>query len=265
MSTELNFTQVFRPIPIKIFTPVPIFQVPLQIPKTTLIFSAIPSPKRIQVQKPKTPQKKILVNQQKPHQKKVIFSKTRPIKKLDKSLTLLTLNQIEIFKQHIKHFPLIDSLSEEDLQINLLTRMLFNENYFNVINKEHLQNDDTLIISASSTKITDEFHKKLLQDKTYDKVNCIFNSNDSLTVSSLIKSAYHEMKETLLEMQKNYIGKKKKMLNENLQKKVFQLVVLINEIYDEYFSESESENSTNISSKSKKKFTKNCRLSARLR
>jgi hypothetical protein len=141
------------------------------------------------------------LNSPKPHSKK--------IKKKDKTTQKFLLNQIEINGHSISKFPVI-SLNDDEISVELLIRMLNEANYFNVVDKYY----------SNSPIIDEEKYNKpsLLKvfKKELDKLKNLYlideNINEFNPVN-LIKNFYKQIKNCIVQIQKNFVGKKKNSLN----------------------------------------------------
>ena len=141
------------------------------------------------------------LNSPKPHSKK--------IKKKDKTTQKFLLNQVEINGHSISKFPVI-SLNDDEISVELLIRMLNEANYFNVVDKYY----------SNSPIIDEEKYNKpsLLKvfKKELDKLKNLYlideNINEFNPVN-LIKNFYKQIKNCIVQIQKNFVGKKKNSLN----------------------------------------------------
>ena len=160
------------------------------------------------------------LNSPKPHSKK--------IKKKDKTTQKFQLNQIEINGHSISKFPVI-SLNDDELSVELLIRMLNEANYFNVVDKYY----------SNSPIIDEEKYNKpsLLKvfKKELDKLKNLYlideNVNEFNPIN-LIKNFYKQIKNCIVQIQKNFVGKKKNSLNIEQCNKLELLIHSCNAITD---------------------------------
>ncbi len=131
-------------------------------------------------------------------------------KKLDKTQINVQLNQIEINGFSLVKFPAVNNIPLEDLSINLYVRMLVEENYFEVVNK----------YISDIPPLNEEKLNKQTSINKFRKIKNILNNlylieeneNENNPVN-IIKNYYHQIKDTLLLIQKNFVGKKKSICN----------------------------------------------------
>ena len=137
--------------------------------------------------------------------------KTKKLKKLDKTKINIQLNQIEIKGISLIKFPAINNIKSEDLSVNLLVRMLVEENYFNIVNKFI---SDIPPIEEKINKQVSINKFKRLKNKISELYLIEENNNENNPIN-MIKNYYHQIKETVLLIQKNFVGKKKAIYNIN--------------------------------------------------
>ena len=154
--------------------------------------------------------------------------KTKPkkIKKKDKTTISFQLNQISINGFSISKFPVI-SIDEEFLYVDLLLRMLNETNYFKIVDKYYSN-----IPVLDEKKYNKPTSIKLFK-KEKDKLNDLYLIEDNIDENNPIKlifNYYRQIKNTILQIQKNYIGKKKNSLNIEQCQNLEKLIRSCNEI-----------------------------------
>ena len=156
--------------------------------------------------------------------------KKKPVKKtkkLDKTKINVQLNQIEINGFSLVKFPAVNNIPLEDQSVNLYVRMLVEENYFEVVNK---------YISDIPPLNEEKLNKQTVINK-FRKIKHILNNlylidenkNENNPVN-IIKNYYHQIKDTLLLIQKNFVGKKKAICNMKLCEILEKLIKSCNDI-----------------------------------
>ena len=153
-------------------------------------------------------------------------TKPRKIKKKDKTTMSFQLNQISINGYSISKFPVI-SIKEEDLYVDLLLRMLNETNYFKIVDK-YCSNIPVLDEKKYNKSTTIKLFKKE-KDKIHDLYLIDDNINENNPIK-LIYNFYRQIKNTVLQIQKNYIGKKKNSLNIEQCQNLEKLIRSCNEI-----------------------------------
>ena len=153
-------------------------------------------------------------------------TKPRKIKKKDKTTMSFQLNQISINGYSISKFPVI-SIKEEDLYVDLLLRMLNETNYFKIVDK-YYSNIPVLDEKKYNKSTTIKLFKKE-KDKLQDLYLIEDNINENNPIK-LIYNFYRQIKNTVLQIQKNYIGKKKNSLNIEQCQNLEKLIRSCNEI-----------------------------------
>ena len=154
--------------------------------------------------------------------------KKKPVsKKLDKTKINVQLNQIEINGFSLVKFPAVNNIPLEDQSVNLYVRMLVEENYFEIVNK---------YISDIPPINEEKFNKQTAINK-FKKIKHILNNlylieenkNENNPVN-MIKNYYHQIKDTLLLIQKNFVGKKKSICNIKLCETLEKLIKSCNDL-----------------------------------
>ena len=261
--TSLNTTPIFRPFPIKItqytlvpkelsFFPFSIFNSPNNFTFTSTVITRIPSPIKPSSLSNDTPSSSIISEDNSKLLRKTFRKKTfkvippssnkihKRLKKLDKSTIEISLDQLQVKNTKLNSFPLV-KCNLQSLKLSILNRMLLNENYFTINNDMitsnnsfnnnnlyHLNENSEICSSVKNNIINNENYKCILN--TYNNEH---NINLNLKIGDVIRAIYNQIKETVNEIQKNFIGKKKEILNITLINKLYYLITLCNEISSE--------------------------------
>lgn len=154
-------------------------------------------------------------------------TKAKKLKKKDKRVETYLLNQICIDNISIAKFPMIQ-LPEEDLSVQLLTRMVATENYFIIVDKYYSNIpgiEEEMINNKSFIKL---FNKE--KEKINNELYLIDENVNETLPEVLLRNFYSQIKETILAIQKNYIGKKKNALNDSECSKLKRLIQSCNEV-----------------------------------
>lgn len=155
-------------------------------------------------------------------------SKSKKLKKKDKTKIILYLNQIKINGVSLHKFPLI-MIPEEDLNVEIFQRMLIEENYFELEDKNLKQS--TIFSQEKLNKKC--FTKYFLKQKSKRSSLYLVDDNEKEEDPYLIiKNYYSQIKQTVLNIQKNFIGKKKSCLNREQCDILYKLIISCNEIID---------------------------------
>ena len=156
-------------------------------------------------------------------------SKSRKLKKKDKTQISLFLNQIKIQGITLHKFPLI-KIPQDCLTVNIFQRMLTEENYF-----EYEENNNVQSYTYSHEKLNKKcfltyFNRQIA---TYSVAILPIEENKNESDPYLIlKNFYCKIQQTVLQIQKNFIGKKKSSLNKELCIILHKLIHSCNVIID---------------------------------
>lgn len=156
-------------------------------------------------------------------------SKSRKLKKKDKTQISLFLNQIKIQGVTLHKFPLI-KVPQDCLCVNIFQRMLTEENYFEYEEKNNVQN-----YTYSHEKLNKKCFLTYFNRQMAMYSIAIVPIEENKNVSDpylLLKNFYCKIKQTVLQIQKNFIGKKKSSLNKELCVILHKLIQSCNVIID---------------------------------
>jgi hypothetical protein len=142
------------------------------------------------------------------------------LKRKDKSKITVGLDLINIGNCYLKAFPLDDFIPKEELSVEILMRMLNEENYFHIN-----QNLKQKVIYP-----TNELKLISLPTTILDNLYLIEENQNETNASVIIRNLYKQIKSTILQIQKNFIGKKKHMLNDELCIILKKLITSCNDI-----------------------------------
>jgi hypothetical protein len=174
----------------------------------------------------KKEEKKRFVNKKrKRNEETKLRIRKKAIKKLDKTLISLKLNQIQINKTFLINFPAIN-IPEEEVKIDILFRLLNETNYFKIIN-----NNQYLKFPLISEDTPPILKEKFLKEK--NNILDLFLIEENLNETNpiiIIKNYYKKIKETIYQIQKNYVGKKKLSLNKEQCEILEKLILSCNDI-----------------------------------
>jgi hypothetical protein len=156
------------------------------------------------------------------------IKKEKNIKKDDHLYGLYQLNQISVNGHSISKFPVV-SMKEEDLEVQISTKMLNEANYFSIVNKYYI----------NIPVLEEEKYNKPLYDKVFkkekEKISNLYLIEDNIIENNpvkLIRNYYHQIKSKILNIQNNYISNNKKSINFNkdLCKELEKLIISCNAI-----------------------------------
>ena len=150
--------------------------------------------------------------------------------KKENSLTygLYQLNQISVNGVSISKFPVV-SMNEDDLEIQLLSKMLTETDYFTIVDKYYIN-----IPVLDEDKYNKPLYDKIFK-KEKEKIANLYLIGDNLNENNpikLIRNYYCQIKEKILNVQKNYLSNNKKalFLNIELCKEIEKLIISCNAI-----------------------------------
>ena len=126
---------------------------------------------------------------------------------------LYQLNQIAVNGVSISKFPVV-SMNEDDLEVHLLSKMLNETDYFTIVDKFFLN-----IPVLDEEKYNKPSYDKIFK-KEKEKINNLYlieeNINENNPVN-LIRNYYSQIKNKILNIQKNYLSNNKKALSSNVE------------------------------------------------
>ena len=154
--------------------------------------------------------------------------KSKKLKKKDKTKITLYLNQIKIQGISLKKFPLI-SVSKDFLSIEIFQRMLTEEHFFEYEPHHNLHNISYSQDKLNKAPFLSYFHKRM---EMQTKLLPIEENRDIKDPYLLLKNYYSKIQRTVLQIQKNFIGKKKGSLNKELCIVLHKLIQSCNQIID---------------------------------
>ena len=134
-------------------------------------------------------------------------------KKDNLSYGLYQLNQISVNGVSISKFPVV-SMNEDDLEINLLSKMLNETDYFTIVGKYYIN-----IPVLDEEKYNNPSYDKVFK-KEKEKIPNLYLIGDNLNENNpvkLIRNFYLQIKDKILNIQKNYLSNNKKALSSNVE------------------------------------------------
>ena len=186
----------------------------------------------IQVNTKKPKQSDSLLQKKRGRKKMKIYSyttsKSKKLKKKDKTKITLYLNQIKIQGISLKKFPLI-SVSKDFLSIEIFQRMLTEEHFFEYEPHHNLHNISYSQDKLNKAPFLSYFHNRM---EMQTKLLPIEENRDIKDPYLLLKNYYSKIQRTVLQIQKNFIGKKKGSLNKELCIVLHKLIQSCNQIID---------------------------------
>ena len=149
-------------------------------------------------------------------------------KENDLTYGLYQLNQISVNGASISKFPVV-SMNEDDLEIQLLSKMLTDTEYFTIVDKYYIN-----IPVLDEEKYNKPFYDKIFK-KEKEKITNLYLIGDNLNENNpikLIKNYYCQIKDKILKVQKNYLNNNKKahFANIELCKEIEKLIISCNAI-----------------------------------
>lgn len=151
----------------------------------------------------------------------------RKIKKIDKTTMIIQFNQIKIENISLKTYPLI-SLPNNELCVEIYARLLTEEKYF----KCEEINTCNLIIPTKD--LSNETFISYFTNKLNEKKDVFFleENKDEQLPYNIIHNYYSKIKTTIITIQKNFIGKRKGILNKEQCNILYNLIKTLNIIAD---------------------------------
>ena len=149
-------------------------------------------------------------------------------KKDNLSYGLYQLNQISVNGVSISKFPVV-SMNEDDLEVPLLSKMLNETDYFTIVDKYYIN-----IPVLDEEKYNKPFYDKVFK-KEKEKISNLYLIGDNLNENNpinLIRNFYSQIKDKILNIQKNYLSNNKKALSSNIElcKELEKLIISCNAI-----------------------------------
>ena len=141
---------------------------------------------------------------------------------------LYQLNQISVNGVSISKFPVV-SMNEDDLEVQLLSKMLNETDYFTIVDKYYI----------NIPVLDEEKYNKPLYDKIFkkekEKISDLYLIGNNLYENNpvnLIRNFYSQIKSKILQIQNNYLSNKKEeiSLNKELCKELEKLIISCNAI-----------------------------------
>ena len=145
---------------------------------------------------------------------------------INNSYGLYQLNQISVNGISISKFPVV-SMNEDDLEVQLLSKMLTDTEYFTIVDKYYI----------NIPVLEEEKYKKPSYDKIFkkekEKISNLYligkNLNENNPVN-LIRNYYGQIKDKILQIQTNYLTNKQPKINVELCKELEKLITSCNAI-----------------------------------
>ena len=147
------------------------------------------------------------------------------LKKIDKTVIKILLNQIKIQGITLNKFPLIP-IPEESLFVEIFQRLVYEGNYFEIDNSNEIQNYTFSQQRLNKKTFNSYFHKEI---QSYSSLLYLIEENEKEEDPYLILQNYYtQIKNTVLQIQKNFVGKKKSILNKEETDKLYKLILSCN-------------------------------------
>ena len=134
-------------------------------------------------------------------------------KKDNLSYGLYQLNTISVNGVSISKFPVV-SMNENDLEVHLLSKMLNETDYFTIVDKYYI----------NIPVLDEEKYNKPSYDKVFkkekEKISNLYLIGENLNENNpvnLIRNYYSQIKNKILNIQKNYLSNNKKALSSNIE------------------------------------------------
>lgn len=155
-------------------------------------------------------------------------TKCKKLKKKDKTKINLYLNQIKIQGISLRKFPLIN-VSKDFLSVEIFQRMLTEEHFFEYEQHNNVHNSSYSQEKLNKAPFLSYFHKRISMNT---QLLPIEENKDVMDPYLLLKNYYEKIQRTVLQIQKNFIGKKKGSLNKDLCVVLYKLILSCNLIID---------------------------------
>ena len=154
-----------------------------------------------------------------------LHKKPIKLKKKDKTIIKIFLNQIKIQGITLKKFPLI-TIPEDSLSVDIFQRLVYEGNYFEIEDTNEIQKY-TFSQQRLNKKTFYSYFKK--EKDSYSSCLYLVDENEKEEDPYLIlKNYYTQIKSTVLQIQKNFIGKKKGSLNKEQTDRLYKLILSCN-------------------------------------
>ena len=149
-------------------------------------------------------------------------------KKDNLSYGLYQLNQISVNGVSISKFPVV-SMNEDDLEVHLLSKMLNETDYFTIVDKYYIN-----IPVLDEEKYNKPFYDKIFK-KEKEKIANLYLIGDNINENNpikLIRNFYSQIKNKILNIQKNYLSNNQKALSSNIElcNEIEKLIISCNAI-----------------------------------
>ena len=149
-------------------------------------------------------------------------------KKDNLSYGLYQLNQISVNGVSISKFPVV-SMNEDDLEVHLLSKMLNETDYFTIVDKYYIN-----IPVLDEEKYNKPFYDKIFK-KEKEKIANLYLIGDNINENNpikLIRNFYSQIKNKILNIQKNYLSNNQKALSSNIElcNEIEKLIISCNSI-----------------------------------
>ena len=149
-------------------------------------------------------------------------------KKDNLSYGLYQLNQISVNGVSISKFPVV-SMNEDDLEVHLLSKMLNDTDYFTIVDKYYIN-----IPVLDEEKYNKPFYDKIFK-KEKEKIANLYLIGDNINENNpikLIRNFYSQIKNKILNIQKNYLSNNQKALSSNIElcNEIEKLIISCNAI-----------------------------------
>ena len=133
------------------------------------------------------------------------------------------LNQIKIQGISLKKFPLIN-VSKDFLSVEIFQRMLTEEHFFEYEQHINMHNCSFSQEKLNKAPFLSYFYKRLA---ICSPLLPIEENKDVKDPYLLLRNYYEKIQRTVLQIQKNFIGKKKGSLNKELCIVLFKLILSV--------------------------------------
>ena len=157
------------------------------------------------------------------------FSKSKKTKKLDKTLIKINLNQIMIKGISLQKFPLIKIPKEEEY-IEIFQRLVTEGKFFELNETSLIQRYPISQESMNKEQFRTYFHNATIENK--ELLYLIEANQNEDDPYMILLNYYNEIKNTIIQIQKNYVGKKKGILNKEQCDILYKLVFSTNVLTD---------------------------------
>ena len=164
-------------------------------------------------------------------------------KSKDENQKNIFLNQVIVNEIKLNNFPIIEEINLNDYMIPVNEKILDKGEFFTAIIEEIEINKNNLIpknfeigniktffgILSDKNHLYDDILKEI-----YDDLEC--EKRNKILLRKIIKSIYDKCKSIICDIKRNIKNRKVKSTNENLSNKLYILMKIHNDIYNEYLS-----------------------------